>query len=170
MKKTDYPVFILTEIYKYTNNRIEDSLPLAARSFNFDFRYIRETDTFISLKERIVKANTMKPDLLVSIHATFQTDYTQNGYEIFYSKENMQAEKYFELAEKMRSKLDESVFPGIIIKESGFLILRNTTSPAILIELGNLKNKIQYEFISDAVNQEAIATALNNAIIASLSK
>lgn len=49
------------------------------------------------------------------------------------------------------------------VKQAGFLVLRNTTMPSVLVETGFLSHDEEEEFLRDKKNQEAVADALLNA-------
>ena len=135
---------------------------------DIEFKFTRELDNFISLNERVKKVNSMHPSLLVSLHATFQNDSKQNGYEIYYSQNNSNLDQSISFAKKMQTELGKSVFPGIVIKQASFHLLKNVDCPAILIETGNLRNRQLYTYLSDSLYQKTIADAIGEAVVTSL--
>lgn len=50
------------------------------------------------------------------------------------------------------------------VRQAGFLVLRATTMPSVLIELGFISNKEEEKFLNDNNNQVKLATAIFNAI------
>lgn len=52
------------------------------------------------------------------------------------------------------------------VRQAGFLVLRATTMPAVLVELGFISNKEEEKYLNDNKNQAAIVTAIYKGIIA----
>lgn len=52
------------------------------------------------------------------------------------------------------------------VRQAGFLVLRATTMPSILVELGFISNREEEKSLNETKNQIALATALYKAIIA----
>lgn len=51
------------------------------------------------------------------------------------------------------------------VRQAGFLVLRATAMPSILIELGFISNRAEEKFLNQSANQVKVATAIYNAIV-----
>lgn len=51
------------------------------------------------------------------------------------------------------------------VRQAGFLVLRATTMPSILIELGFISNREEEKFLNQSANQVKVATAIYQAIV-----
>lgn len=111
----------------------------------FDVMMTREEDVFISLEKRAQIANEKQPYLFVSIHYNSAPSAEAQGIEVYYylSKENK--------SRTLKSKrLSQSVLRQVLkttdansrgVKAGNFLVIRETTVPAILIEGGFVSNE-----------------------------
>ncbi len=101
----------------------------------------RTDDTFIELTERARIANSAKADLFISVHINSSAKVSMSGTITFYSGPNAIKEL---LARCIQSEIAAvSGLPGIgawsdkrIYATKGFSVLRNTTMPGVLVELG----------------------------------
>ena len=113
---------------------------------NFEVRLSRNsveevlgTNTRESLQERVEMANDWSADYFISIHVNANTNTSISGTEVYVYATNTVA-----------SNLAYDVLNGIVevakTRDNGvyvnplFYVLRNTTMPAILVELGYLTN------------------------------
>jgi len=92
-----------------------------------------------SLRERVTKANEWPADYFISIHANASTNPEANGSEV-YTAGSYTPAWYLAL-----SILEEIVrrtgtkYNGVLLNP-GLYVLRNTTMPAALVELGYITN------------------------------
>lgn len=112
------------------------------------------------LSEVVRKVNVAEPDLFLSIHCNASTTHTANGMEVFTYKG-----RKLDKAVHICYELSRLGFKNRGIKDgSNLYVIRNTTAPAILIELffldnstdQNLYSKQGYRNIAKAI-AEAIA-------------
>ncbi|MES2200032.1 MAG: N-acetylmuramoyl-L-alanine amidase [Chlamydiota bacterium] len=103
----------------------------------------RIKDTYISLPKRVSIANQTNSALFVSIHCNAAQNHLAQGLEIYYCKAGDSVKSLSSLA------LADSILNQIIhetgcasrgIKLGRFHVIRETTMPAILIEIGFLTN------------------------------
>lgn len=111
--------------------------------------FTRQTDSFISLADRVKKANAHPSAFtsFISIHCNSAESREAHGFEIFTSKGRTSSDALAtsifnswdadDLSKTMRSDLED----GDPDKEAGFYVLRNTNCPATLVELGFVTNK-----------------------------
>lgn len=99
--------------------------------------YTRSTDTTVSLSERSSKENSGDYDYFVSIHRNAYQPEVAKGCEIHVYSNGGVAEQ---LANKVNFEMVKNGFVDRGIKKSNFHVLRETKSPAILIEVGFIDN------------------------------
>jgi N-acetylmuramoyl-L-alanine amidase len=101
----------------------------------------RTEDVFIELTERARIANAAKADLFISVHINSSAKVSMSGTITFYSGPNAIKEL---LARCIQTEIAAvSGLPGIgtwsdkrIYATKGFSVLRNTTMPGVLVEMG----------------------------------
>ena len=110
----------------------------------------RSDDTYPTLAERTEQINKLNPEMVISLHInrTPEANTSKSGHEIFI--QNTQESK--NLAQKLSKKLGECS-----IKEQNLHILRNSKSPAVLVELGYINNTKEREYINGTTGQREIA-------------
>lgn len=119
----------------------------------------RSSDTFIELKERAKIANDMGADLFISIHANSFKPETR-GTETFYYHDFSK-----ELATVVhRHLVGATKFPNRGVQTAPFVVIKQTTMPAVLTETGFLSNKIENSQLISPEFQTTIAQALAQAI------
>lgn len=130
----------------------------------------RTTDTFVGLSERAYFANRNKADLFVSYHLNAATA-TAHGYEDYtYPTQNT-------ATINSRNTYHGAVMPALRAlqqfnrgkKVANFAVLRETTMPAYLIELGFITNASEYNNIAGQANFELLAQTHASAIQQALS-
>lgn len=94
----------------------------------------RETDVFLSLGQRIEKAQQHSPDLFVSIHHNASlSPVTENRSEVYFNAMDHGISR--KVSEKMMWELFQNGFgEESVIIPGGFFVLRNNPSPAVLTE------------------------------------
>lgn len=117
----------------------------------FEARVSRPTPTTVlgtnnntSLAERVRMANEWPADYFISIHSNSNPNPAINGTEVYIYQYYTQAQW---LAEQVMAGITQMVGTrnnGIRINQSLYL-LRNTTMPSILVELGYLSNEFDAE-------------------------
>lgn len=110
----------------------------------------RSDDTSTTLTERTEQINKLNPEMVISLHInrTPEANTNKSGHEIFIQKTSESKS----LAEKLSAKLGECS-----IKEENLHILRNSKSPAVLVELGYINNIKEREYMNSSDGQREIA-------------
>lgn len=127
----------------------------------------RTTDRYLSLAQRTRLANNSKADLFVSIHINSFTRATAHGVETFSHTGSKNGAK---LAKAIQ---DELVKTGLFrsnrgVKTANFYVIRNTTMPAALTELGFISNKEDVKIMT--TKQDELAKAIADGILKYLGK
>ncbi|MCM3783951.1 N-acetylmuramoyl-L-alanine amidase family protein [Neobacillus mesonae] len=112
----------------------------------------RDDDTFLELSERVKVANNAKADLFLSIHAN-SGPASATGSETYYYRSNSKSlantvHKYMVQAAGLRDR-------GV--KTGNFAVIRDTTMPAILLEVGFLSNKNDEASLFNTTFQNRVA-------------
>lgn len=121
----------------------------------------RDDDTFVSLADRVDFSNNKNPDLFVSIHINACEQESVHGVETHYYKDDsLDLAKYVH-----KSIMTSSTQPNRGVFKSRFYVIRHTTAPAILLELGFISNEAEREMLKDPHYQEKVAESITEGII-----
>ncbi|MBO2943118.1 N-acetylmuramoyl-L-alanine amidase [Paenibacillus sp. F411] len=97
----------------------------------------RSNDTFLELKDRVKIANNLKADVFVSIHGNSNNSSSANGTETFYTRDAS-----LSFAKIMHSHLSKATgLKNRGVSYGNFHVTRETSMPAVLLEIGFLSNK-----------------------------
>ena len=132
----------------------------------------RGDDHYVSLQQRCDTANTTKASLFVSLHCNARPMRGREGIEI---------ETYYYpgsyVGEIVASVLFNFLFVSIDekykciprgIKQKAFYVLKHTTCPAVLVEMGFLTDPEEARWLNKGVNQNLLARAIAEGIEISL--
>jgi N-acetylmuramoyl-L-alanine amidase len=103
----------------------------------------RVKDTYISLPKRVSVANQTHGMLFVSIHCNAAQNHLAQGVEIYYCKgtNSSKSQASSSLADfTLKKIIQETECASRGVKLGRFHVIRETTMPSILIELGFLTN------------------------------
>ena len=122
----------------------------------------RDTDNFISLEGRTDMANDLDADLFVSIHANAinLSRPDVNGLETYYYKSGR----------RLAEVIHWSILNGVEIDNRGirrarFYVLRHSTMPAVLVEVGFLTGAIDSNRLKNPDHRRQMAEAIARGII-----
>lgn len=126
------------------------------------------------LAARVKIADDLKPSLFLSLHCNAHADPRVSGLEVFTSEGQTAADgaataifsslKGAFLGARFRTDLND----GDPDKEENFYVLRKTSCPAVLVEIGFLTNKQEAALIASAKYQSHMALALASGILGRL--
>lgn len=124
----------------------------------------REKDEFTSLPSRCHLASSWKADGFMSIHCNSREMKGRYGLEIevFHYPKSKKGREFANITLDMLLKNIAKTFKVINrgVKEGKYYVLKHTKMPAILVELGFLRDNEEALFLSAIDNQEKIATCL----------
>lgn len=119
----------------------------------------RTEDVYPSIPDRVKISNEVQADLFLSIHANSSKPQAR-GTETFYFHEAS-----VNFARVLHKHLVEATgFSDRGVKKSGFYVIKNTTMPSSLIEIGFLTNELENSQMLDQAFQAKVAKALAEAI------
>lgn len=120
---------------------------------NIDVVLTRSDDTFLELKQRVKVAEKLDADLFVSIHANSSSSSAASGTETYYQRSNSK-----KLAQTIHKYLVAATgFKNRGVQYGNFHVIRETTMPAVLLEVGFISNKSEESKMNDASRQQAVA-------------
>ncbi|WP_246100895.1 SH3 domain-containing protein [Streptococcus cuniculipharyngis] len=136
----------------------------------------RSDDRYVGLTERSNQANQTLADIFVSIHINASTSAATNGIETYYYKYDpyypakMNAQYHVDVERLKRSALLAQSIQASTVAKTGasdrgvlrqtFAVLRETTAPSVLLELGYLSNPSERANLSTKAYQEKLATGI----------
>ncbi|WP_152393880.1 N-acetylmuramoyl-L-alanine amidase family protein [Paenibacillus guangzhouensis] len=122
----------------------------------------RSDDTYPTLSDRVALAKQVQANLFVSIHAnSVENKPTISGTETYYTRED--ASKGF--AEVMHAKLVQATqLPDRGVRQKSLHVTRETTMPAVLLEVGYLSNLTDETALFSDEFQNRVAQSIRDGI------
>lgn len=162
----------------------EKSLNLVTAKFVIDYLQqlgyrvliTREKDRFVSLEKRANMANEQKPTLFVSIHYNSAPSAEAQGVEVFFYQAKDKDAKERTLKSKrlaqavLKNVLAETKAKSRGVKHGNFLVIRQTTMPAILVEGGFVTNEAELQNLKDPTYLKRLAWGIVRGIEEYLNK
>ena len=169
-------------------NVTEKSLNLAMQSLvkakleRAGYRVVttRDTDTHVDLLSRSTKVNASNADLFISIHFNASPHATAQGIETYYYQYYPEYQPainktYHNHQERLRrsallaAAIQNATVQATYAQNNGvlretFAVLRETTAPAVLLELGYMSNARELRQITQPSYQEKLATGIVSGI------
>lgn len=122
----------------------------------------RDTDKFVSLQDIAAGANSVNPDIFISIHQNSFEKSSANGIETYWYKGN--ADK--SLATSLQDKLIKNTNANNRgIKTEEFYVIKNTNMPSSLVECGFITNPSEVSKLKTSDYQNKIADAIANGAV-----
>ena len=127
----------------------------------------RSSDVHMEVRERAYFGNQIG-DLFISIHHNASNDAGTHGVETLYSRRQVNSRSLDSraFAEIMQqNKIDELGSRGLRVRSRGFAVLRRTTIPAAMVELGFMSNSRELDRMITEEFQRSAARAIYNGIL-----
>jgi N-acetylmuramoyl-L-alanine amidase len=122
----------------------------------------RKAKKQMDLNYRISKATEAKADIFVSIHVNSTVTGNKSGAETFY---DFSSEESKNLAVNIQQELIKiSGMNRRIAKPGDFYIIKNTSMPAVIVEVGYLSNFNERKKLQQSWYQEQVARAIAKGI------
>jgi N-acetylmuramoyl-L-alanine amidase len=132
------------------------------RKQDIDVVMTRDSDVFISLEGRTDLANDVNADLFVSIHANAinLSRPDVSGLETY----------YYQSGRRLAEVIHWSVLNGVkiddrSIRRARFFVLRHSTMPAVLVEVGFVTGAADAANLQDADHRRQMAEAIARGIV-----
>ena len=126
-----------------------------------------------SLKKRVELANSKDTDLFISIHHDSSSSSTASGFTAFYSTVKGNSLRYdkklSDISKKIATNIVNKVSSDLGYKNRGardndFYVIKNTLTPAILLECGFISNATEAKKIANNDNQLKLAEKITSQI------
>lgn len=140
---------LTSEIAKKIKDQFSDS--------DVEIHFTRTDDEFKDLQNRTDFINNLKADLVISLHINYNKNILTNGFEIYVSDKNDLIEESKFYGEKLSVKLSKTPLKYRGLKFAPFQILKKSSCPSMVVELGFLSNENDRKFITSEKGQTEIA-------------
>lgn len=90
---------------------------------------------------------------------------SSESYIIFEFMQNKHMEQSISLASEVQKSLTKAKRTNRGVRQAGFLVLRKTSMPSILVELGYISNRQEERYMKSAEGQDQLAKAIYNAFV-----
>ncbi|MGD9677709.1 MAG: N-acetylmuramoyl-L-alanine amidase [Vulcanibacillus sp.] len=121
----------------------------------------RDTDVYVELIDRVEFANSVNPDIFISIHHnSIPYKSTIHGTETYYTRSDS-----YVLTKTIHKNLVMSTgFTDRGIDTEDFKVTKYTDMPATLIEVGYMSNRVEEQTMKDPYFQDNVARGLEKGI------
>jgi N-acetylmuramoyl-L-alanine amidase len=146
------------------------------QKFGFKTLLTRDIDTYVSLADRVIFANTVRNAIFVSLHCNFTPDSAARGIEIYRCSQKSGTGKTFvkfgdleeplgRTEERLAQCIGDSVVQTIhaemrAAKTANFFVVRNLNYPAVLVESGFLTNGDEARRLASVTYRQQLAESL----------
>ncbi len=126
--------------------------------------------TTLSLHERAELANNLKADIFISVHANASLSANQNGTMVFFfandPRIHTQRVVRNNLAQEIQRELvQELKLADLGVRQSNFVVLRETTMPSVLVEVAFLSNPAEEKLLADQAFRQRSAEAMARGVV-----
>lgn len=122
----------------------------------------KTTKKQLDLNYRIDMANEAKADIFVSLHVNATATGQNSGAETFYHYKSESGKGLAELIQQELIKI--SGMNCRIAKPGDFYVIRNTSMPAVIVEVGYLSNEKEQKKLQQSWYQEQLSRAIAKGI------
>lgn len=153
----------LSILYTYAKQYFE-SMTSTVKAY-----WTRHNDTFINLYTRPTLSAKYHADLFVSLHMNSASSAAANGTEVYYSKLNNEKNSSGLSSKMFASRMHNTLVDTLNnksrgVKQAGFVVTKNNTVPAILIELGFITGNSDAKKLKKTSYQKKAAQAIYQGI------
>jgi len=117
------------------------------------FHVINEDDAFLDLQERVKAINSIKADLVISLHVNAGKGGERSGMEFFVGESSQKSK---ELAIRLSRKFEKQSFKTEV-KSAKMLLVNKSEAPSIIFEMGYLTNNEDMLYLTSEEGQSKIA-------------
>lgn len=158
---TDFGATSSSGIEKLIVEQITKKIKFLNKNENVIVHLTRNEDKNLSLSDRAAIINTIRPDLVLSLHVNKSTNVAKSGMEFYVANESVAYEKSAEIANALRTKFKQNnSLPSSEVKKAPFFILKKSVVPAIVVELGYLSNLTDRAYLMNEKEQDKIASTI----------
>ena len=136
----------------------------------YSVSYSRTADESVSLQERVSRANASKAACFISLHCNAAVNTSASGIEIWTSVGQTKSdtlaswiiEEILKLEPDLKVRADRS--DGDVDKEKNFYVIKNTSMPAVLLEMGFISNEHDRKMLLDEGFRKNMCTGILKAV------
>jgi N-acetylmuramoyl-L-alanine amidase len=144
-------------------SQIAEKIKSLNENKNITILLTRSSDELITLEKRTEYINSVKPDLVLSLHINANPNNEKSGVESYVSDKSSFYEKSNAIANQLNASLAKNNSLKVSkTKLAPFHILKKSEAPAVLVELGYLTNTKDRKYLTDETEQNAIAKNINS--------
>ncbi|NQV52828.1 MAG: N-acetylmuramoyl-L-alanine amidase [Flavobacteriales bacterium] len=144
---------------------ISKVLALLLRSQGYEVVETRNGDDFVPLTDRVGMSHSNSDELLISLHLNASENDNARGVEMFIPTE---AHPYHDLSKHFGNEvgrvLNEEAVLNRGMKTAEFYVLKQSTCPSILVELGFMSSPLELKRLTSEAYQLALAEYLSQGI------
>lgn len=131
------------------------------KEMGYQVALTRESDTTLSLEERVIIAEEAGADILVSIHQNACESNAVNGVETWYStlKDGENSKRLARLLQMYLTDKTGGKDRGVV-EEEGLYVIRECSVPSCLVECGFMTNEAERELLQTEGYRDIIAESL----------
>lgn len=144
---------------KQVTKAYKDQVKRTLEADGIDVIETRTGDEFVSLANRVNQANQAQADLFLSIHANSFADPSVGGFETHYYQSSQEATVINREIGRLNSG---NQMRGTY--QSNFQVLRDSSVPAVLIEVGYLTNQTDAQLVQTNQHQQEVSEAVRRAV------
>jgi N-acetylmuramoyl-L-alanine amidase len=141
--------------------RIASQLKAISGNEDIAIYFTREEDKFVTLQERVTAINSLKPDMVLSLHLNGTANTDKFGMEFFVPENDAatysQSRIYADMLSVHFAKQNYTVAG---VKEAPMYVLKHSQYPVVLCELGYLTNSNDRSYLTNTQKQKEIASTL----------
>lgn len=128
---------------------------------------VRDSDEYVDLADRTYISNQSGASFLLSLHCNYyEGDNTIKGLEVYYHRNSETSKQYAEsLTQLLRASQAMEVRDAT---QQNMQVLRNSSIPAVMIEMGFLSNPEECANLNDSLYQEYFARVLVESLVQTL--
>jgi N-acetylmuramoyl-L-alanine amidase len=152
----------------------------------------RERDRYLTLRERVRRANAAGADCFLSLHTNASPEHGRHGVEVYVLEKQtaeVEARRAASKTSGVQSLLAElglldahrvsvslatailgRLQPGQLAKQAGYDVLSGVNAPAVLVEMGFIDHPIEGPLLLQAETQRRIGEALAEGVFDFLSR
>lgn len=132
--------------------------------------YTRQDDTLIALADRASFASQVEADLFISLHCNAASNTSAKGTSVYYSSTNKAKTPSGLTSKILATNLVNTLSSNLGTKnlgtiDKGFVVVRDNTVPAVLVELAFLSNPSDKEKLISASFQKKAAQTICDSVI-----
>jgi len=151
---------------KDLNLKIVDKITRLAAEYNIDIVSTRNGDNYPTLNQRVEIAAAASSDIFISIHVNDHSkDNDKNDYEMYISRANPNFSGSRLLASSIAANLKPMGINMVLNDDKGLWVLKQSKTPAVLIECGDINNANEMDILSNDAKLEAFCRNILSGVV-----